>query len=138
MFGIRFFKGLPTDYVILYAGGRIVRQGPGLAFYYLAYDKQIAAIPLSSIDASYVFNEITNNFQAVTIQGQFSYRIADPTQAASLLNFTIEPLRRSYVSNDPERLPQRITNIIQVETRGEIQRRRPKHRRAKWRLPSDD
>lgn len=123
MFGISFFKALPTDYVIEYAGGRILRQGPGLSFYYLAYNKQIATIPMSSIDASFVFNEITNNFQAVTIQGQFSYRIANPAQAASLLNFTIDPLRRTFVSNDPERLPQRITNIIQVETRGEIQKR---------------
>lgn len=123
MFGLSFFKGLPTDYVIEYAGGRILRKGPGLAFYYLAFDKQIATIPMSSIDASFVFNEITSNFQAVTVQGQFTYRIANPEQAATLLNFTIDPRRRAYLSNDPERLPQRITNIIQVETRGEIQKR---------------
>ena len=44
-------------------------------------------------------------------------------QASSLLNFTIEPRTRNYISQDPEKLQQRIANIIQMETRGEIQAR---------------
>lgn len=123
MFNIGFFKGQPTEYVIKYAGGRVVRQGPGLAFYYLRHNTQIVAVPTSSADAGFVFNETTNNFQAVTIQGQCTYRIANPQQAAALLNFTIDPVRRAHVSGDPERLAQRVTNIIQMETRGEILQR---------------
>jgi regulator of protease activity HflC (stomatin/prohibitin superfamily) len=123
MFNIGFFKGQATEHVIKYVGGRVAKEGAGLAFYYLKHNTQIVAIPTSSTDANFVFNEVTNNFQAVTIQGQFTYRIHNPTQAASLLNFTIDPHTRAYVSNDPERLPQRIANIIQMETRGEIQRR---------------
>jgi hypothetical protein len=41
--------------VIEYASGRILREGTGLAFYYLEYNKQIATIPVSSMDASFVF-----------------------------------------------------------------------------------
>jgi hypothetical protein len=81
------------------------------------------AIPTSSTDANFVFNEVTRNFQAVTIQGQFTYRVCNPRQTAALLNFTMEPRLRTYLSNDPERLPQRLTNIIQMETRSEIQKR---------------
>lgn len=123
MFGIRFFKGLPTDYVIKYAGGREVRAGMGLAFFYLAHNTQIVVIPTSTRDANFVFNELTNNFQAVTIQGQFTYRIYNPSQAAALLNFTFDPRTHHYVSEDPERLTQRIANIIQMQTRREIQQR---------------
>ena len=123
MLDIGFFKGEPTDYVIKYVGGRATREGRGLAFYYLKHNTSIVAVPTNSRDASFVFNEVTNNFQSVTIQGQCTYRISDPVQAASLLNFTIDPRKRAFVSNDPERLPQRITNIIQMETRGEIQKR---------------
>jgi hypothetical protein len=123
MFGIKFFKAQPTDYILKYSSGRVRREGMGLAFYYLSHNTQIVAVPTSSTDGNFIFNEATNNFQAVTIQGQFTYRIAQPRQAASLLNFTIEPSRRNYLSQDPEKLPQRIANIIQVETRGEIQRR---------------
>jgi regulator of protease activity HflC (stomatin/prohibitin superfamily) len=120
---IGFFKGQPTDYIIKYVGGRITREGPGLTFYYLPFNTQIVAVPTSSTDANFVFNEVTNNFQAVTIQGQFTYRIVDPRKAADLLNFIINPRAGVYVSNDPERLRQRIANIIQMETRSHIQQR---------------
>jgi SPFH domain / Band 7 family len=70
-----------------------------------------------------VFNEVTRNFQAVTIQGQLTYRIHEPKRAAELLNFTMNPVGHQYISNDPDRLALRISNVIQMETRAEIQRR---------------
>ncbi|MBI3553599.1 MAG: SPFH domain-containing protein [Elusimicrobia bacterium] len=123
MLNIGFFKGQPTDYVIKYVAGKVRREGQGLAFYYLKHNTQIVAIPTSSTDSSFVFNEVTKTFQAVVLQGQFTYRIQNPGQAATLLNFTIDPARRSYTTNDPERLAQRIANIIQMEARVEIQKR---------------
>ncbi len=118
-----YFKGQPTEYVIKYSSGRITREGPGLAFFYLKYNTQVVALPTSSMDANLVFNEVTSNFQAVTIQGQFTYRILNPRRAAELLNYTMDPVTHLYVSNDPNRLAQRITNTIQTETRTEIQHR---------------
>ncbi|MDB5351572.1 MAG: hypothetical protein JWN86_2819 [Planctomycetota bacterium] len=123
MMFIGFFKGQPTEYVLKYSSGRLAREGAGLAFYYLKHNTQVVAVPTSSMDANFVFNEVTNNFQAVTIQGQFTYRIHSPKQAAALLNFGLDPKTRGYLSNDPNRLAQRITNIIQMETRGELQKR---------------
>ena len=119
----RIFKGQPNEYVIRYSSGRIAREGQGLAFFYLKYNTQIVAVPTSSMDANLVFNEVTSSFQTVTIQGQFTYRIHNPKRAAELLNYTMNPSTHMHVSNDPDRLAQRITNIIQMETRGEIQQR---------------
>ena len=123
MFNLGFFKGQPNDYVIKFVNGKVRKEGPGLAFTYLKYNTQIVAVPTGTRDANFVFNELTNNFQSVTIQGQFTYRIFNPGQAAGLLNFTFDPQKRAYVSDDPEKLAQRITNIIQMETRREIQQR---------------
>ena len=123
MLGIAFFKGQPTDYVIKYVGGRPTQQGLGQAFYYLTLNTQVAVIPTSTRDANFVFNEGTNNFQSVTLQGQFTYRIADPAQAAMQLNFAYDTRRQAYSAKDPESLPPRIANVIQMETRREIQRR---------------
>lgn len=123
MFGIAFFKGQPTDYIIKYAGGRAVRQGLGLSFYYVALSTQVAVIPTSTRDASFVFNELTNNFQSVTLQGQFTYRIADPAQAATQLNFAWNTRRQEYAAKDPDSLPPRIANVVQMETRRELQQR---------------
>ncbi len=123
MFGIGYFKGQPTEYVIHFTGGKIRRKGRGLAFFYLTHNTQIVAVPESSTDTHFVFNEVTGNFQAVTVQGQCTFRICDPEKSAELLNFAIEPRSRAYISTDPELLPQRIINVIQMETRSEIQKR---------------
>lgn len=115
-----FFKGQPTEYVIRYNGGRVAREGQGLTFFYLRPSTSIAVVPTSSNDVGFVFNETTGNFQSVTIQGQFTYRIASPRQAAGLLNFSVEPRRRTYLSGDADKLPQRVTSVIQTETRREV------------------
>ena len=122
MFNLGYFKGQPTEYILKYSGGKLSREGQGLAFFYFRFHTQVLAIPTSSVDSNFVFNEVTRNFQAVTIQGQFTYRIKNPKDAAKLLNFTIDPNTRNYVSNDPDKLSQRITNVIQMETRGELQK----------------
>jgi regulator of protease activity HflC (stomatin/prohibitin superfamily) len=123
MFDIGYFKGEPTDYVLKFVSGRVQREGPGLAFFYFKHNTQIVTVPTSGIDANFVFNEVTNNFQTVTLQGQLTYRIQNPKMAASLLNFAVDPIKRNYVSNDPEKLPARISNVVQIETRSEIQKR---------------
>jgi hypothetical protein len=123
MLNIGYFKAQPSEYIIKYASGRIAREGQGLAFFYLKHNTQVVAVPTSSVDANLVFNEVTRNFQAVTIQGQFTYRIQDPKRATALLNFTMDPITHHYVSKDPERLAQRIMNVIQMETRTELESR---------------
>ena len=123
MFDIGFYKAQPTEWVRHYTGGKIAHEGSGLSFYFLKHSAQIVVVPLSSRDVPWVFNEVTNNFQSVTLQGQCTYRVQDPVRASALLNFAVDPRTRAYLSNDPERLPQRVTNIIQATTRGEIQNR---------------
>jgi regulator of protease activity HflC (stomatin/prohibitin superfamily) len=120
---IGYFKGQPTDYIIRYSSGRVTREGPGLAFYYFKHNTQIIAVPTGSVDAEFVFNELTNNFQEVTLQGTLTYRIQEPKRAAALLNFAIDPKRGAYLSDDPAKLSGRLSNVVQIETRGEIQRR---------------
>jgi hypothetical protein len=123
MLGIGYFKAQPNEWIRHYTSGKTKKQGEGLTFYYLRQNTQIVAVPLSSRDVPFVFNELTNNFQSVTLQGQFTYAITDPAKVTSLLNFTLNLPTRQYLTNDPEKLPQRLTNIVQTQTRIEIQKR---------------
>lgn len=118
MLNLGYFKGQPTEYILRYGSGKLRREGQGLAFFYWRHSTQIVAVPTASIDAAFVFNEATSTFQSITIQGQLTYKIHNPKQAASQLNFAIDPGSRSYLSDDPDRLGQRIINVIQMETRG--------------------
>ncbi len=122
MFGIAYIKVDPTTFVFHYSNGQVVHEGSGLSFYYWAPASSIVAVPVGSRDVPFIFQEVTADFQTVTVQGQLTYRVADPQRVAGLLNFTLAADQRTYESEDPDRLPQRIVNLVQVLTRGQVQR----------------
>lgn len=113
MFGIAFMKAAPTTYVLHYKDGKVVREGAGLSFFYYSPTSTIVAVPLASVDVPFVFNEVTADFQNVAIQGQLSYRVTDAKRLAALLDFSVNANGR-YVSEDPEKLKERLVNATQV------------------------
>lgn len=123
MFGIRFIKAQPTTYILHYANGRVRRQGAGLSFLYFAPSASLAAVPIASLDAPFIFRETTADFQEVSVQGQLTYRIVDAAKIARVLNYTLDEAGRKYVSDDPEKLAARMINLTQVLVRKEIELR---------------
>ena len=123
MFGFQYLKTGPTHYVLHYQNGRLRHSGAGQAFFYYKPTSSIAVIPISSKDVPFIFNEMSMDFQPVTVQGQLTYRITDPPRVASLLNYTIDGDVNRYVSDDVEKLPQRLVNLAQVFARAETQTR---------------
>jgi len=120
MFGLRFIKTQPTQYVIQYRNGRPRREGAGLAFWYFAPSTSIVVVPTASVNEPFIFPEVTADFQEVTVQGQVTFRVADPRRTATLLNFTLGP-KGEYVSEDPQKLSQRLIDRVQVAMRAEVQ-----------------
>ena len=118
-----YFKGQPTDYILRYTGGSLKSSGLGQAFFYWHYNTQVVAVPTQSQDASFVFNELTRDFQEVTLQGQITFRIKDAKLTAGLFNFTIDPQKYEYLSEDHDKLGKRLTNLVQIETRAEVSQR---------------
>jgi len=118
---LSFMKVPPTTYVLQYKHGKIMREGAGLSFIYYVPTSTIVAIPMASADVPFVFQESTADFQSVTIQGQLTYRVADPTRLASLLDFSIDS-SRTYYSDDPRKLPERLIHTLQTLTRSITQR----------------
>lgn len=117
---IKYFKGEPNTYVIRYHNGRLRMHGEGLTFWYWPHNTSIATVPTVSQDALFIFNETTVDYQEISIQGQLSYRLSEPMQAAKYLDFTIDTGKRRYRSKDPETLGQRVINAIQAHTRSGV------------------
>jgi hypothetical protein len=122
MFGIRYFKSAPTTYVLQYVGGQVKREGTGLSFFYFAPSTTLVAVPVGSTDVPFIFHETTADFQTVTVQGHLTYRVADANQLAALLDYSLTPAGE-YASDDPKKLPLRITHASQNAVRGEVQSR---------------
>jgi regulator of protease activity HflC (stomatin/prohibitin superfamily) len=122
MFGIRYIKIQPTTYLLQYRRGKIVREGVGLAFYYYAPSTSLVAVPIGSTDVPFIFEEPTADYQTVTLQGQVSYRVVDAKKLSGLMNFTLAPNGRDYASEDPEKLPERVINLVHVLARAELEK----------------
>ncbi|MBX3417709.1 MAG: protein/band 7 family protein [Pirellulaceae bacterium] len=112
MLGFRYLKSPPTRHVLLYKNGKVVRQGAGVSFWYFTPTSSVVSVELGSVDVPFVFEEISADFQDLTIQGQLTYRVAKPEKLVSLLNHTVDVLGR-YTSDDPEKLNERLVQQIQ-------------------------
>jgi len=122
MFGIKFIKVQPTTYLLQYRGGKVVREGLGLSFFCYAPTTSLVAVPVASTDTPFIFQETTADFQTVTIQGQVTHRVKEPNRLAALLNYTLGPDGETYVSEDPDKLPERVIHVINVLARAELQK----------------
>ena len=120
MFGIRYVKSSPSHYLLQYKDGKVVREGTGLAFFYFAPASTLVSVPLNAVDVPFMFEETTRDFQAVTLQGQVGYRIAQPKTLAEQQNFVLLP-NGAYSSEDPERLSVRVLNAVKAQFRALLQ-----------------
>jgi hypothetical protein len=90
--------------------------------FYFAPTSVIVRVPQASIDVPFVFNEVSADFQDATIQGDLTYRVVKPRQLAQLLDYSIDH-RGKYVSDDPEKLSERLVRSTQILTRAFTQQR---------------
>ncbi len=120
MFGITYRKSSPTDYILHFSSGKLVREGAGLSFFYFQPASSIVLVPLASASIPFVFNEPTADYQSLTVQGQLTYRIVDPKKASAMLDFTLDAKGR-YVSDQYQKLPERLVYSLQTLARAEIQ-----------------
>lgn len=119
---LAYMKVPQTTYVIHFQNGRVRREGAGLAFWYIQPTSTIVTIPLASRDVPFAFSEVTEDFQPVTIQGQLTFRVVDPKRLAGLLDFSVR-VNGHYVSDDPEKLPERLVQTAQTMARAALDRR---------------
>jgi regulator of protease activity HflC (stomatin/prohibitin superfamily) len=117
MFGLQFIKSAPTNYLMLFKSGKVVREGAGLSFWYYGPTSTLVQVPLASVDVPFVFEQTSADFQTVSVQGQLTYRVIDAKKLAAIMDFSLSRFGR-YASSDPEKLNDRLVASAQVLTSG--------------------
>ncbi len=120
MFGIKYIKFDAMTHVIHYKNGKMKKEGRGLSFFYASMSSSIVAIPIGSSDVQFIFNEATNDFQTVSVQGQITYKIDNPKQLTEVLDYTVDD-RGRHKSDDNQKLKQRLINEAQTAAKSYIQ-----------------
>ena len=115
-----YVKFRPSEFVLRYRNGKVVKKGQGLSFWYLARNTSVCAIPLTGIDADFMFSQVTRDFQTASVQGQLSYRFADFEKAAAALDFTVNLRTHAYPENPLPKASKRIINLAEVLVRSQV------------------
>jgi hypothetical protein len=68
----------PNNYVPRYRSGSVVAEGAGLSYFYYGPTTSLASIPISSTDAPFIFEDVTSDYQTITIQGPKPYGLQRP------------------------------------------------------------
>ena len=118
MFGISYYKADSSTYVIQTTGGKVRRTGKGLGFFYHPAFTSVAAIPTNVQESPFIFSLPTSDFQTVKVQGQITWRVADPETTAEMLNFNLKKGTTAYVSEDPLKLSDRVVRTVQSAVQG--------------------
>lgn len=116
MLGFRYVKNTPTTYSFVYRNGKLVLEGEGQSFWYFVPTTTIVVVIVASIDAPFLFEEMTSDIQDVTVQGQLTYRVANPQILTQVLDHSVDT-RGRYVSDDPTKIQERLIQATKVTCR---------------------
>lgn len=106
---IRYFKGEPTDHVIAYRKGRVVREGRGISFFYTPHNTSLVVVPVTSREERFLLHETTKDYQDVSVQGYVTFRVTEPHKAAEAVDFTWDVAARNWSEPDaPDKLNGRL------------------------------
>jgi hypothetical protein len=114
MLGLQYVKTPPTVHLMQFRGGRLVREGAGLSLFVYAPVSTLVAVPIGSRRVDFIEPYTTADFQTITVQGQITWRIKAPRKTAALLDYSLAANGRDYVSDDPEKLPERVLSLLRV------------------------
>lgn len=120
MLGFKFVKFEPNLYVNVVKKGKVTKAGQGLSFWFYAPTTSIITIPLETKNVPFVFEEISSDYQTITIQGDLIYKINDAKNVIEQVNFAIDTRTLSYISDDPSKLDQRIINMVKTIAKSEV------------------
>ena len=115
-----YMKFSPNQYVLRYKNGKLIARGAGLSFFFWAHNTSACALPVSGTDIDFMFEETTQDFQTVTVQGQLTCRVVDFEKAAAALDFTVNLRNGAYVDQPMEKLSKRMVNLAHVQIKSHI------------------
>lgn len=101
---LRRLRAEPNQLILHFRGGRVVRKGAGIAFWFSPLSAALAMLPIEDNQCTFVLNERSADFQVVKVQITLTYRISDPELAAARFNFSLSIDTGSWLEQPLDRL----------------------------------
>lgn len=101
---MRHLRAEPNQFILHYKGGKVVRSGAGIAYWFNPLSAAVAQVPVEDNETTFVLNERASDFQEVSVQCTVTFRVADHARAASRVNFAISLENGAWLERPLERL----------------------------------
>jgi regulator of protease activity HflC (stomatin/prohibitin superfamily) len=99
-------------HVMRFRNGRLVKSGRGLAFWFVPHRGSIAELPIDDRMVLF-FKGRSKDFQAVTVQGNLTWRVADPDVLGLRIDFSIDLKTGRYTGKPVEQIEGLLTGMSQ-------------------------
>src|SRR5690242_8460254 len=110
---VRHLRVSPTAHIRALSRGKVVHDGPGLAFWFRPLTAAMSEVPLDDRELPLLFHARTADFQDVTVQASVTYRIVDPTLAAQRIDFAIDTETGRWRASPLEQVAGLLTETAQ-------------------------
>jgi regulator of protease activity HflC (stomatin/prohibitin superfamily) len=110
---VRHLRSEANVHIIRFHKGSATRNGRGIAFWFLPHSASVAELPMDDRDMVLFFKGRSKDFQAVTVQGNLTWRVADPNVLGSRVNFSIDLRTGIYTEKPVEQIETLLTGMSQ-------------------------
>jgi len=97
--GFRYCQGEVHTHLIVTRGGRVVRDGRGLGFWFWPIGTAISEVPVNDQSVAVTFKCRSQDFQEVSISAQIWYLVTEPQTIATRFDFSIRTETGAYQSD---------------------------------------
>lgn len=110
---IRHLRSDPSQQVLRFRKGKLVRSGRGLAFWFTPLSASVAEVPIDDRELPFIFRGRSRDFQEVVVQGVVSYRVINPEKLADRIDFMIDLQTGNHRHKPLEKLGGLLTDLSQ-------------------------
>jgi regulator of protease activity HflC (stomatin/prohibitin superfamily) len=112
---VRHVRGEPSAQLLYWKAGRLRRSGRGLSFWFTPLGASLAEVPLDDREIPLLFHGRSSDFQAVTVQGVVTYRVASPDVTAERVDFAVDTRTGLHRRQPLEKITLAITELAGAE-----------------------
>lgn len=110
---IRHLRSDANAHIMRFRRGAMVRSGRGQAFWFAPHHTSVAEVPTDDRDMVLFFKGRSRDFQAVTVQGNLTWRVADPAVLGTRVDFSIDLATGRHTAKPVEQIEALLTGMSQ-------------------------
>ncbi|NBS41571.1 hypothetical protein EBS80_02830, partial [bacterium] len=115
---MHFFRGAPTDHVLVYRNGKQVGSQLGGSFWVFPWNT-LVRIPQAELTYAFNFKELSQDSQEMAVNGEVRVRL-NAEAMASRRDFSVDAATGAYVTEDIRRVEAEVRNALGGFVRREI------------------